>query len=33
MSINWTVRLKNKAFWLARIPSFFLGGPEGAGGA
>ena len=24
MSINWTVRLKNKAFWLALIPSLLL---------
>ena len=24
MSINWTVRLKNKAFWLALIPSRLL---------
>lgn len=24
MNINWTVRLKNKAFWLALIPSLLL---------
>ena len=24
MSIHWTVRLKNKAFWLALIPSLLL---------
>ena len=24
MSINWTVRLKNKAFWLALIPAVLL---------
>ena len=24
MQINWTVRLKNKAFWLAIIPAFLL---------
>lgn len=24
MKINWTVRLKNKAFWLALIPAVLL---------
>lgn len=24
MQINWTVRLKNKAFWLAIIPALLL---------
>lgn len=24
MNINWTVRLKNKAFWLAIIPAVLL---------
>ena len=24
MKINWTVRLKNKAFWLALIPALLL---------
>lgn len=24
MKINWKVRLKNKAFWLAVIPALFL---------
>ena len=24
MKINWKVRLKNKAFWLAVIPAFLL---------
>lgn len=24
MKINWTVRIKNKAFWLAIIPSLLL---------
>lgn len=24
MKINWTVRLKNKAFWLAIIPALLL---------
>lgn len=24
MKINWTVRLKNKAFWLALIPAMLL---------
>ena len=28
MSINWTVRLKNKAFWLALIPSRLLLGQQ-----
>lgn len=24
MNINWTVRLKNKTFWLALIPAVLL---------
>ena len=24
MKINWTVRLKNKAFWVAIVPAFLL---------
>jgi phi LC3 family holin len=24
MKINWTVRIKNKAFWVAIIPALFL---------
>lgn len=24
MTINWSVRLKNKAFWLALIPALFI---------
>lgn len=24
MKINWTVRLKNKAFWITAIPAFLL---------
>lgn len=24
MKINWTVRFKNKAFWVALIPAFLL---------
>lgn len=24
MKINWLVRIKNKAFWLAIVPAFFL---------
>ena len=31
MKINWTVRLKNKAFWLALIPALLLLVQVGAG--
>ena len=24
MQINWTVRIKNKAFWMALIPALFV---------
>lgn len=24
MKINWTVRIKNKTFWLALVPALFL---------
>ena len=31
MKINWTVRLKNKTFWLALVPAVLLLVQYGAG--